>query len=146
MPPDNKRTRRAGGGFNEVRAKSLDARTLTDRPVETAWVEPVDTSDTDRHRRRNWARRMMDSVVHHAPVARYGSAAWHALPEGDRRRVVAVIIAAECWVAAEDDMVARLRREVADGRAAGVRHLASVPTCAELSDRRGEPDRAARAR
>jgi len=128
--------------------------------VSAPWIEPVDTSDTDRHRRRNWARRMMESVVQHAPVARYGSAAWHALPEGDRRRVVAVIIAAECWVAGEDDMVARLRREIADGRAAaeqldaedfaimaaGVRHLASVPTFAELSDRRGQPDRAARAR
>jgi len=40
----------------------------------------------------------------------------------------------------------RLEREDFAVMAAGVRRLALVPTYAELSDRRGEPDRAARAR
>jgi hypothetical protein len=94
------------------------------------------------------------------PVPRYGSPEWHALPETDRRRVAAVVVAAECWAQQLDFLEPRLRAEVAAGRAeherieaerfaemaAGVRRLALVPTMAELWDRRGEPGNAQRAR
>ena len=47
---------------------------------------------SDRHR---WARRMLDAAE--GPIPSYGSPEWLALPEGDRRKVAAVVIAAECW-------------------------------------------------
>lgn len=31
------------------------------------------------------------------PIPRYGSPEWNALPDGDLRRVAAVVVAAECW-------------------------------------------------
>lgn len=31
------------------------------------------------------------------PIPRYGSPEWDALPDGDLRRVAAVLVAAECW-------------------------------------------------
>jgi len=115
------------------------------------------SSRADIARRKAWARRM---ILAGEPPVKYGSRAWHALPETDRRRVAGVVLAAECWATDEDELSTRLHREIADGRAvteqleredfaimaAGVRRLALVPTYAELADRRGQHDRAARAR
>lgn len=71
-----------------------------------------------------------------------------------------MVVAAEAWQQDCDEAETRLATEVAAGRgeqqqaqavefaemAAGVRRLAVAPSFAELSDRRGEPERAARAR
>lgn len=94
------------------------------------------------------------------PIPSFGSAAWHRLPEGSRERVAAVCVAAQAWAEQSDHLAVRLHRELADARAAndqhdaaefarmaaGVRRLASVPTMAEVWDRRGQPERAERSR
>ena len=49
-------------------------------------------SHTARH---TWARRMIDAADR--PFPSYGSPEWLALPDGDRRKVAAVVVAAECW-------------------------------------------------
>lgn len=64
------------------------------------------TPPSDRSR---WARRMIDAVGE--PVPAYGSEEWLALPEGDRRKVAAVVVAAECWATDLDDLADRLRLE-----------------------------------
>jgi len=61
---------------------------------------------------------MVRTVTDYAAIPSYGSARWHALPETDRRRIAAVVAAAEYWVAGKDDLIERLRRGIADGRAA----------------------------
>ena len=60
--------------------------------------------------RRRWAERMM--IAAGTPVPRYGSPEWLALPEGDRRKVAAVIVAAECWAREADELEERLWIEV----------------------------------
>jgi hypothetical protein len=50
------------------------------------------TQSTDRQR---WARRMIDAA--NGPVPSYGSPEWLTLPDGDVRKVAAVVVAAECW-------------------------------------------------
>ena len=66
--------------------------------------------------RRRWAERML--IQAGTPVPRYGSADWLALPEGDRRKVAAVIVAAECWAREADELEDRLRVEVEFSRIA----------------------------
>jgi hypothetical protein len=97
------------------------------------------------------------------PIPRYGSTEWAALQPGDARFVAAVAIAAHAWF--EDNgtdaaIAARLREEIAAGRqgqeqllaedfvltAAGIRRDANKVSYAVLADRRGEHDRARRAR
>jgi len=115
-------------------------------------------TELDIARRKQWAAAMIRAAD--GPIPRYGDAAWHAMVETDRRRVASAVRAAECHQQECDDLVTRLHREIADGRAVfeqlevedftemakGVRRLASVPTYAELADRRGQPERAERAR
>lgn len=45
------------------------------------------------------------------PLPSYGSPEWLALPEGDRRKVAAVVVAAECWATDLDDLPARTLAE-----------------------------------
>lgn len=60
--------------------------------------------------RRRWARRMLDRCETPCPL--YGSREWLILPEGDVRRVGAVVLAAESWARAGDELVETLRAEV----------------------------------
>lgn len=120
---------------------------------------PTLPAGTDQVRQRQaWARRMIRAAT--GPIPCYGSRTWAALPETDRRRVAAVVVAAEAWQQQCDELPGRLGQEIATMRAeqqqheaasfaemaAGVRRLASVPSFAELCDRRGEPERAQRSR
>lgn len=66
--------------------------------------------------RRRWAERML--IQAGTPVPRYGSPEWLALPEGDRRKVAAVIVAAECWAREADEIEDRLRVEIEFSRIA----------------------------
>jgi hypothetical protein len=66
--------------------------------------------------RRRWAEWMM--IQAGGPVPRYGSPEWLALPEGDRRKVAAVIVAAECWAREADELEDRLRVEIEFSRIA----------------------------
>jgi len=61
--------------------------------------------------RRYWARRMVDRAKG-AELPSYGSAEWFLLPEGDARRVAAVVVAAEAWARAGDDLILDLTREL----------------------------------
>ncbi len=95
------------------------------------------------------------------PVAQYASPEWHALPVGSPRWLAAVLVAAEAWRTWTDpaEVAWRLRVEIdAAGRdddepalwspeiVAQVHRAAGRPTHAKVSDRRGEPEKAARAR
>jgi hypothetical protein len=55
------------------------------------------------------------------PSPSYGSPEWLALPEGDLRKVAAVVRAAECWATEGDELEVRLAREVEQLRAAFTR-------------------------
>lgn len=66
--------------------------------------------------RERWAQRMLAAAER--PLPRYGSPEWLALPEGDRRKVAAVIVAAECWARESDQLEERLRVEVEFSRIA----------------------------
>ncbi|HXH78179.1 hypothetical protein [Nocardioides sp.] len=59
--------------------------------------------------RAEWARRLIARAEFSAPT--YGSAEWLALPEGDARKVAAVVVAAESWARDADDLEVRLRLE-----------------------------------
>lgn len=91
----------------------------------------------------------------------YGSAAWEQLPDEHPAKVAACVIAAECWRTYTDpaEVAFRLRLELDAMRAeaeapgqwtpdtvAAVHRTATRPRYSELCDRRGEPDRAGRAR
>lgn len=78
---------------------------------------PVSAAEDVARRRRDWARRMRTLAA--GPIPSYGSETWLALPEGDGRKVAAVVIAAECWAYGGDELEQRLRAEVA---AASVAH------------------------
>ena len=78
--------------------------------------------------RSEWARRMI--VRAGAPVSAYGSAEWLALPEGDSRKVAAVVVAAEARARESDQLEESLWAEcIAASRAHKVaedaRHFAS---------------------
>ena len=66
--------------------------------------------------RQRWAQRMIAAAG--TPLPRYGSPEWLELPEGDRRKVAAVIVAAECWAREADELEERLRVEVEFSRIA----------------------------
>lgn len=108
--------------------------------------------------RRSWAERMLRLAS--GPVPSYGSAAWHRLAETDPTRVAGVVIAAEAWARHAEQLEDTLRLEVSASHAAhqeaeaerfavtaaDVRRHASLPSFAELCERRGEHDRAQRSR
>lgn len=52
------------------------------------------------------------------PIPPYGSQEWLALPEGNRRKVAAVVVAAESWARDGDELAERLAREVEEQRRA----------------------------
>lgn len=109
-------------------------------------------------RRRTWARRMIRAAD--GPLPRYGDTAWLALPDGDRRKVAAVVIAAEAWARDADQLARHLRDEITAGRnallaveaeahaatARDVRAHSGSPSHAAIADRRGDHDEADRAR
>lgn len=100
------------------------------------------------------------------PVPEYGSPEWLALDDLDPAKVAATVAAAEAWristhpAAVADRLQGELNaaRIVADREAeaaaqlafqcvaADVAHRAGAPTYAQLAERRGQPERAARAR
>jgi hypothetical protein len=93
-------------------------------------------------------------------VPDYGSPEWAALPDDSPAKVAACVLAAECWRAETDPawIAWRLRAELdehhaeeADARwtpevVAAVHRSANRPSYVELCERRGEPERAERAR
>ncbi len=110
-------------------------------------------------RAATWARAVIARGRALGPVPTYGSPGWSALPPSDPRAVAAVAVAAECWRQEADPacLAERLRvelaaeREVAEREAAEdlarlVDDLVKRLTYAALCERRGEPERAARAR
>ena len=60
--------------------------------------------------RARWARRFIDAAE--KPLPRYGDPDWLALPEGDARKIAAVVIAAECWATDADSLAEAVRLEV----------------------------------
>lgn len=60
--------------------------------------------------RARWARRMIEVAA--KPLPRYGSDEWLALPEGDARKVAAVVVAAECWATDADSLAEVIGIEV----------------------------------
>lgn len=130
---------------------------MTADPREGTVRHPADSSDVTL--RRAWASAHLQAARAHGHIPRYGEPDWHKLSPTDPRRWAAVIIAAECWAQDGDDIPARMRRELADQRAAdlelyvddmlraeddyarmaaGIRRRANTPTWAELKQRRGE--------
>lgn len=124
---------------------------------------PTDTALRGLPAAPPWAARFITAGGPDVPT--YGSPAWDALPDDSRAKVAAVVVAAECWRTYTDpaEVAWRLRIEVDALRAeheaaeaaeafwspdvvAAVHRTANRPSYAELCDRRGEPDRAARAR
>ena len=77
-------------------------------------VPPTPLADANIGR-RYWARRMIDKAGG-ASIPPYGGHEWLSLPEGDPRKVAAVIVAAESWATAGDHMETDLRREMATMR------------------------------
>lgn len=75
----------------------------------TSSILPPGSADAVQARRA-WAYGMVRKVP--APPPPYGSPEWLALPDGDVRKVVAVVIAAESWARDGDDLEERLRMEV----------------------------------
>jgi len=65
---------------------------------------------SDMDARRRWARRLIARCEGKPPT--YGTGEWLALPEGDGRKVAAVVLAAESWAAEGDELETRLRAEV----------------------------------
>ena len=61
--------------------------------------------------RRYWARRLVDKA-RGAAIPSYGSTEWLLLPDGDARKIGAVVVAAESWAQAGDDIELDLRREL----------------------------------
>lgn len=93
-------------------------------------------------------------------VPDYGTPEWAALPDADPAKVAATVVAAEAWRTywSPEERAFRLRIELDALRdyeepavwtpeiVAEVKRTANRPSFAELSDRRGEPERATRAR
>lgn len=105
-----------------------------------------------------WAEVLIGRAT--GPVPQYGSAEWEALPDNDSRRVAACVIAAEAWRTfwSPKEHERRLRTEIEAAHlieeeprwtpeiVAQVHRSANRPSFAELSERRGEPEAAARGR
>jgi hypothetical protein len=110
------------------------------------------------------AKWLIGRVADRRSIPRYASAEWDALPDGDPRRAAAVAISAEAWAnhcspwqIAQDmrDSLAEIQDVIAQtfvgtshdvAEAADWEAIFARPTFAELCDRRGEPERAERAR
>ena len=102
-----------------------------------------------------WARSLIRAGSRGDPPPRFGSREWLALPDRDRRKVAAVVMAAVCWwdESRPSRLVERTEQElearrVVDQRldeeeftrlAARVRGVANSPTHEELQRRRAEP-------
>jgi len=104
MPPDRER---GHPGEKVAPQDSTVGESLTSLP-------PTPLADANIGR-RYWARRMIDKAGG-ASIPTYGSSSWLALPEGDPRKVAAVIVAAECWAQSGDTLEGDLRRELATMR------------------------------
>jgi hypothetical protein len=101
-----------------------------------------------------WSAAIIARGRRHGTVPRFGSPEWKALPSSDPRFVASVALAAERWrdhcsperIAWEMSLELLAARQVEDRRAAedfaelaaGVRHLAMVPTREVLAERRGQ--------
>ena len=77
--------------------------------------------------RRSWVRSMLADVPR--PIPKFGSPQWLALPDGDRRKVAGVVVAAESYARDADELEDRLRAEVdalrlADKRADDAEYVA----------------------
>jgi len=114
-----------------------------------------------------WAAALISAAE--GPIPEYGSAAWSALPDDSRAKVAACVLAAETlrtWMLPEEH-ARRLRAELeyeesaetlrilmleaepaawSSDVVADVRACAGRASFAELSQRRGEPEKAVRAR
>jgi hypothetical protein len=66
--------------------------------------------------RRRWAYRLLRRCETPPPL--YGSEEWLSLPEGDVRKVGAVIVAAEAWATEGEELPDRLRQELEAAQAA----------------------------
>jgi hypothetical protein len=105
-----------------------------------------------------WAAALIDAAD--GPVPGYGSPAWAALPDNSPAKVAAAVIAAESWRTywAPEEHARRLATELAAAHAAeqdahwsgevvaAVHRSARRPRYSQLCERRGEPQRAERAR
>lgn len=101
-----------------------------------------------REVRRLWAAYLIRRGRELSELPRYGSVEWCELPDSDPRKVAAVVVAAECWVYDDDHRAECLHAEISAARlageqreaeqfaqiAAGVRHMADVPTIAALRE------------
>ncbi|WP_328990055.1 DUF2742 domain-containing protein [Kribbella sp. NBC_01245] len=67
----------------------------------------------DQEARRAWATPYFADVADR-PI--YGSSEWAALPDDDRRKIAAVVVAAECWATDRDELSQRLRAELEASR------------------------------
>lgn len=85
--------------------------------------EAAGLDELARAARKRWVRSMVASV---AERPRYGSREWLALPEGDRRKVAAVVVAAECWASNIEDFPQQLEAELAAYRAAEDAYYAAL--------------------
>jgi len=65
-------------------------------------------------RRRRWAYALIKRSS--SPPPTYGSVEWLALVEGSAEKVAGVVVAAECWAQAGDDLEPDLRRLVEQSR------------------------------
>ena len=101
-----------------------------------------------------WAAALIKAAD--GPIPEYGSAEWAALPDNSRAKVAACVLAAETlrtWMLPEEH-ARRLRAELEHKEPAlwspeivqQVKRTADRPSYAELCDRRGEPEKASRAR
>lgn len=60
--------------------------------------------------RSRWAAALI--AVAEKPLYEYGSPEWLALPEGSPAKIAAVVVAAESWARAGDELEDRLRAEL----------------------------------
>lgn len=109
MPPDKGRGPTNGRPSHDVapqpHTQRQSIRQGSDGPLPTAVVA-----------RRRWAYKLISQAPEPPPT--YGSHAWLGLPEGDRTKVAAVVVAAEAYARAGDDLVLDLTREVDERRRA----------------------------
>jgi len=100
--------------------------------------------------RARWARRLIDAAE--KPLPQYGSADWQALPDGDARKIAAVVVAAECWATDADNLAEAVmleaeafkRTEDADYQARAAAHRAEWEPKRRAVRRQMEADKARR--
>lgn len=100
-----------------------------------------------------WAEALMAHGAAAGEIPLYGSPEWDALPDTDPRRVAAVARAAEAWrrggeaehlavqlrmELAEDDLLFRMRLQLAERDARADYVASTAPSWAELQRRRAE--------